>query len=92
MFVALVKLALQFCTLIGNSRDAFKNGADKLLLILGAIIILTMPTGFAFLELETIRKKNQGDALVKIVVDFSVSTIVYFLIGYGHSLRYPPRQ
>ena len=42
-----------------------------------------MHAGFAFLELGTVRKKNQVNALVKILVDFSVSTVAYFLVGYG---------
>lgn len=42
-----------------------------------------MDVGFAFLELGTVRKKNQVSALVKILVDFSVSTIVYFFAGYS---------
>jgi Amt family ammonium transporter len=63
--------------------DAFRSGADTLFILLGAIMILAMHAGFAFLELGTVRKKNQVNALVKILVDFAVSTIVYFFIGYG---------
>jgi Amt family ammonium transporter len=63
--------------------DAFKNGADTLFVLLGAIMILAMHAGFAFLELGTVRKKNQVNALVKILVDFAVSTIAYFFVGYG---------
>ncbi|MFJ3044400.1 ammonium transporter [Herbaspirillum chlorophenolicum] len=59
-----------------------KNGADALFVLLGAIMILAMHAGFAFLELGTVRKKNQVNALVKILADFAVSTIVYFFIGY----------
>ncbi|MCA1325353.1 ammonium transporter [Herbaspirillum sp. alder98] len=59
-----------------------KNGADALFILLGAIMILAMHAGFAFLELGTVRRKNQVNALVKILADFAVSTIVYFLIGY----------
>lgn len=63
--------------------DAIKNGADALFILLGAIMILAMHAGFAFLELGTVRKKNQVNALVKILVDFAVSTIAYFFIGYS---------
>jgi Amt family ammonium transporter len=63
--------------------DALKNGADTLFILLGAILILAMHAGFAFLELGTVRKKNQVNALVKILVDFAVSTIAYFFIGYS---------
>jgi Amt family ammonium transporter len=63
--------------------DGLKNGADALFILLGAIMILAMHAGFAFLELGTVRKKNQVNALVKILVDFSVSTIAYFFVGYS---------
>lgn len=63
--------------------DGIKNGADALFVLLGAIMILAMHAGFAFLELGTVRKKNQVNALVKILVDFAVSTIAYFFIGYS---------
>ncbi|MGE4241566.1 ammonium transporter [Ramlibacter sp.] len=63
--------------------EALKQGSDTLFILLGAIMVLAMHSGFAFLELGTVRKKNQVNALVKILVDFSVSTVVYFLVGYG---------
>jgi Amt family ammonium transporter len=63
--------------------EALKQGSDVLFILLGAVMVLAMHSGFAFLELGTVRKKNQVNALVKILADFSVSTIVYFLVGYG---------
>jgi Amt family ammonium transporter len=63
--------------------ENFKQGADALFILLGAIMVLAMHAGFAFLELGTVRKKNQVNALVKILVDFAVSTVAYFLVGYG---------
>lgn len=56
---------------------------DTLFVLLGAIMVLAMHSGFAFLELGTVRHKNQVNALVKIMVDFSMSTIAYFFIGYS---------
>ena len=63
--------------------DSFKTSADVLFILLGAIMVLAMHAGFAFLEVGTVRRKNQVNALVKILVDFAVSTLVYFFIGYG---------
>jgi len=63
--------------------EQFKAAADVLFILLGAIMILAMHAGFAFLELGTVRRKNQVNALVKILCDFSVSTLAYFFIGYG---------
>ena len=63
--------------------EALKQGADALFILLGGIMVLAMHAGFAFLELGTVRKKSQVNALVKILVDFSVSTVVYFVVGYS---------
>ncbi|MBU3567626.1 ammonium transporter [Polynucleobacter alcilacus] len=63
--------------------ENLKSGSDALFILLGAIMVLAMHAGFAFLELGTVRKKNQVNALVKILVDFAVSTIAYFFIGYS---------
>nr|WP_173055619.1 ammonium transporter [Candidatus Nitrotoga sp. AM1P] len=60
-----------------------KTGSDALFILLGAIMVLAMHAGFAFLELGTVRKKNQVNALVKILTDFGISTLAYFFIGYG---------
>ena len=63
--------------------EALKSGSDVLFVLLGGIMVLAMHSGFAFLELGTVRKKNQVNALVKILTDFSVSAIAYFFIGYS---------
>lgn len=62
--------------------EQLKQGSDALFILLGAVMVLAMHAGFAFLELGTVRKKNQVNALVKILVDFAVSTIAYFFFGY----------
>jgi len=62
--------------------ENLRQSADVLFLLLGAVMVLSMHAGFAFLELGTVRKKNQVNALVKILVDFSVSTVAYFFVGY----------
>ena len=63
--------------------DALQQGANTLYILLGAVMVLAMHAGFAFLELGTVRRKNQVNALVKILADFSVSTVVYFAVGYS---------
>tara|TARA_R110002050_G_scaffold57423_3_gene129020 strand:- start:161142 stop:162326 length:1185 start_codon:yes stop_codon:yes gene_type:complete len=59
------------------------NATDVLFILLGAIMVLAMHAGFAFLEVGTVRKKNQVNALVKIIMDFAISTMAYFFIGYS---------
>lgn len=63
--------------------ETLKISSDTLFILLGAIMVLAMHSGFAFLEVGTVRKKNQVNALVKILCDFAVSTVVYFFIGYA---------
>ncbi len=62
--------------------ESLKTANDTLFILLGAIMVLAMHAGFAFLELGTVRKKNQVNALVKILGDFAISTIAYFFVGY----------
>jgi len=62
--------------------EAVQSGGNVLFILLGAIMVLAMHAGFAFLEVGTVRKKNQVNALVKILTDFAMSTIAYFFIGY----------
>ena len=63
--------------------EAFQSGGNVLFILLGAIMVLAMHAGFAFLEVGTVRKKNQVNALVKILADFATSTVAYFFIGYS---------
>ena len=60
-----------------------QTDSDVLFILLGAIMVLAMHSGFAFLEVGTVRRKNQVNALVKILCDFAISTLAYFFIGYG---------
>jgi len=63
--------------------ESLKTGGDVLFILIGAVMVLAMHSGFAFLELGTVRSKNQVNALVKILTDFSMSTVAYFFIGYA---------
>lgn len=63
--------------------EASNTGGDVFFVLMGAILVFAMHGGFAFLEVGTVRRKNQVNALVKILVDFAISATVYFFIGYG---------
>ena len=63
--------------------DQAAQGADVFFLLMGAILVFAMHSGFAFLEVGTVRHKNQVNALVKILVDFAISTLAYFMLGYA---------
>lgn len=63
--------------------SSLTNSGDVLFMMLGAVMVFAMHGGFAFLEVGTVRKKNQVNAMVKILVDFAISTLIYFSIGYA---------
>jgi Amt family ammonium transporter len=63
--------------------EQLQSGSDVFFLLMGAILVFAMHGGFAFLEVGTVRHKNQVNAMVKILVDFAISTLAYFFIGYG---------
>jgi Amt family ammonium transporter len=67
--------------------DKLAAGADLFFILTGAILVFAMHGGFAFLEAGTVRGKNQVNALVKIIVDFAISTTAYFLLGYFIAYR-----
>lgn len=62
--------------------EELAQGSDVFFLLMGAILVFAMHGGFAFLEVGTVRHKNQVNALVKILVDFAISAVTYFFIGY----------
>tara|TARA_R110002167_G_scaffold329243_1_gene535820 strand:+ start:163 stop:1389 length:1227 start_codon:yes stop_codon:yes gene_type:complete len=63
--------------------EEVRAGTDVFFILIGAILVLAMHAGFAFLEVGTVRRKNQVNALIKIMVDFAISTMAYFFIGYA---------
>jgi len=67
---------------INSAVETLMHSANTLFILLGAIMVLAMHAGFAFLEVGTVRHKNQVNALVKIITDFGISTLAYFFIGY----------
>ncbi|EHA1127368.1 ammonium transporter [Vibrio navarrensis] len=67
---------------VQGAVQTLTQSSDTLFLLLGAIMVFLMHAGFAFLEVGTVRQKNQVNALVKIIADFGISAIAYFFIGY----------
>jgi Amt family ammonium transporter len=65
-----------------SAVDSLVHSSNTLFILLGAVMVLAMHAGFAFLEVGTVRQKNQVNALSKILSDFAVSTLAYFFIGY----------
>lgn len=67
---------------VNSAVETLMQSANTMFILLGAVMVLAMHAGFAFLEVGTVRHKNQVNALVKIITDFGISTLAYFFIGY----------
>ncbi|UTA47634.1 ammonium transporter [Simiduia sp. 21SJ11W-1] len=67
---------------INSAVETLVSSANTYFILLGAIMVFAMHAGFAFLEVGTVRQKNQVNALVKILTDFGISALVYFFVGY----------
>jgi len=67
---------------LNSAVETLVHGSNTLFLLMGAVMVLAMHAGFAFLEVGTVRHKNQVNALSKIITDFAVSALAYFFIGY----------
>ena len=73
---------------VSSAVETLVQSSNTMFILLGAIMVLAMHAGFAFLEVGTVRHKNQVNALVKILTDFGISTIAYFFVGYQNRLRH----
>ena len=67
---------------VTSATELLVQSSNTYFLLIGAIMVFAMHAGFAFLEVGTVRHKNQVNALVKIITDFGVSCVAYFFIGY----------
>ena len=67
---------------VQSAVDTLVHSSNTLFILIGAVMVLAMHAGFAFLEVGTVRQKNQVNALSKILSDFAISTLAYFFIGY----------
>ncbi|ATG75341.1 ammonium transporter [Zobellella denitrificans] len=67
---------------ISSAIDSLAQSANTLFILMGAVMVFAMHAGFAFLEVGTVRHKNQVNALAKIMTDFGFSAVAYFFVGY----------
>ncbi|MGK0249303.1 MAG: Amt family ammonium transporter [Oleispira sp.] len=75
-------MATESIASVSSAVEVLVQSSNTMFILLGAIMVLAMHAGFAFLEVGTVRHKNQVNALVKILTDFGISTIAYFFVGY----------
>ena len=65
------------------SADTLGVSLDTLWVLLGAMLVFIMQAGFAMVESGFARTKNTANILMKNLLDFSVSSILFWAIGCG---------
>lgn len=66
-----------------TATQAAGVAADTVWVIVAACLVLFMQAGFAMLEVGFARMKNVGTVVAKVVVNLSIASIVYWLVGFA---------
>jgi Amt family ammonium transporter len=66
-----------------TAKQAAGVAADTVWVIVAACLVLFMQAGFAMLEVGFTRMKNVGTVVAKIIVNLSVSSVMYWIVGFA---------
>jgi ammonium transporter, Amt family len=73
-----------------DTLDAYNNGAlpdsvaiNTIWVVVAALLVVFMQTGFAFLEIGFSRAKNAGTVVAKILTNFSIAALAYWAVGFA---------
>jgi Amt family ammonium transporter len=88
--MALAALAFPALGMAENVHTVPTRGAggpafaiNTLWVYIAAILVIFMQVGFMFLEIGFSRGKNSGTIVAKILVNFSIAALVYYLVGFA---------
>jgi Amt family ammonium transporter len=59
------------------------SSVNTIWVLLGAALVFFMQPGFAMLEAGLIRAKNVGNIIMKNVIDLSLGSVVFWIMGFG---------
>ena len=77
-------------TAMADSLDAAGNGAlpdsvaiNSMWVVVAGMVVMFMQAGFAFLEIGFSRGKNAGTVVAKILTNFSIAAIAFWVCGFA---------
>jgi ammonium transporter, Amt family len=87
-FATLAALSLSLMPVAAFAADAPKPttadiASDTVWVIITGVLVMFMQAGFAMLEVGFSRMKNVGTVVAKVITNFSISSIVYWAVGFG---------
>ncbi|MEA5091413.1 hypothetical protein SDC9_34840 [bioreactor metagenome] len=59
------------------------SSVDTIWVLLGAVLVFFMQAGFAMVETGFTRAKNAGNIVMKNMMDLSLGTVVFWILGFG---------
>jgi len=73
-----------------DTLEAYSNGVlpdsvgfNSLWVIVAGMVVMFMQCGFMFLEIGFSRQKNAGTVVAKILTNFSIAAVMWYLIGFA---------
>jgi ammonium transporter, Amt family len=81
--LALATLPLTVHAADSTATSAAGVAADTVWVVVAACLVLFMQAGFAMLEVGFTRMKNVGTVVAKVIVNLSISSIVYWVVGFA---------
>ncbi|HQM36204.1 MAG TPA: ammonium transporter [Candidatus Marinimicrobia bacterium] len=83
LFFLILILGLATVTFAQDGGSAGVNALDTVWVLLTAFLVFWMQAGFAMVEAGMTRAKNVVNILMKNLLDFCFSTIVFWAVGFG---------
>ena len=59
------------------------SDVNTMWVLIGAALVFFMQAGFAMVETGFTRSKNAGNIIMKNLMDFSIGTPLYWIVGFG---------
>ncbi len=66
-----------------ETLQGLQIGIDNMWLLIAGFMVMFMQPGFAMVEAGFTRQKNTANILMKNLMDFSIGSLLYWVIGFG---------
>ena len=83
LFTALMVISLATALFADEAAAEAIKPINVVWTLLAAFLVFFMQAGFAMVEVGFTRAKNAGNIIMKNLMDFSVGSIAFFVIGFG---------
>ena len=83
ILIPMISIALAGFAFAENTADSNAVAINTVWTLLAAFLVFFMQAGFAMVEAGFTRAKNAANIMMKNLMDFSIGSIAYWLVGFG---------